>query len=228
MAAPTLDGTATAIATNVASYTVTLTTAQSNDIVCVLVYTEMGASDPAPVVPAPTIASVTASGLTFIKRSVSLGRRSAMELWWALSSSPLAAKVITINLSGAYDNTAALAFGVSGCNITGPWDSNAGLSAVATNLNTITPSFSSVNTNQANDFLIFAWGSAAAGANSIGTVPTGFSAEGFGRMPAAPCMRRSQRPAEPSQPSRSIRHSPGVRRWPGRVSVRPVITCSTR
>jgi hypothetical protein len=171
MAAPTLDGTASGQATNLTSYTITLTTTQANDIICVLIYSEGATTNPA-----PTITSVTASGLTFVRRAQSPGSHTALELWWAVASSALSSAVITINLSGTYDDSAAIAFGVNGCNLSSPWDSNAGLPMLWTDTSAgaMTPGVSSVNTSQANDFLIFACGSAA-GWSSIGTVPTGFT-----------------------------------------------------
>jgi hypothetical protein len=168
MAAPTLDGVAHNTATNAASYTVTLTTTNANDIICVLVYVSKGSSGTA-----PAVTSVTASGLTFAKRASTNGSvQGNMELWWALSTSALTAKVITVTIPTTYDDTASVAFGVTGCYTASPWDNNSNVPKYLSQFST--PSHTGVSTNESNDFLIFANGSNGGWA-SLGTIPTGFT-----------------------------------------------------
>lgn len=174
MPAPTLDGTATAQGTNALSYVVTLTTTQANDIICVLVYTEVSSGTNC-----PSITSVTASGLTFVKRTnASVGGVESMELWWAKATTALSAKVITVAFSGGYDDSACVAFGINGCNLVNPWDGNTSLPKAYQPGGNNTAPVSGVSTNGANNYLIYAVGSRA-GWGSIGTVPTGFAQIGF-------------------------------------------------
>lgn len=170
---PTLDGTATGIAGGSSPVSATLTTTTANDIICALVFIE-----------APTanrwISGVSGGGLTWAKRTQATGfaasgfnAAQSLELWWALAPSPLAAVTITATMSGAYDDAAILVFGVAGCNTTAPWDANASLAARLSFFGATVPTFNGISTTQANDFLIFGFGSGAS--QGIGTVPTGFT-----------------------------------------------------
>ncbi len=126
-AAIVIDGTATnntISGTN--SGSVTLTTANANDVIVVLVETEVDAGAP----PA-TVSSVTASGLTFAQRSAVSGTGAGqfgtswddMEVWWATTTSALSGESILVTLSKSVDNAVVVAFGVSGANTSSPWDS---------------------------------------------------------------------------------------------------------
>jgi hypothetical protein len=148
-----LDGTAAnATFSGASSATVTLTTANANDVIVVLVAYEQTV--------ARTVSSVTATGLTFTKRTAVASHFtgaafSGMDIWWAPSVGALTAKVITVTMSGAIDNATIQAFGVTGAfNINSPWDSNIALPASVTSNssgNVAGPNFS---TTQANTFVV--------------------------------------------------------------------------
>lgn len=151
MAAPTMDGFATGVANNAATVTATLTTTNANDIICALFYVAVNSGTK------PTINSVTASGLTFQRRAQSSGSpRGRIELWWAVASSALSSKTITVNVTGTYDDAALLVFGVNGCNLTNPWDSNASLPKTASSNAEMT--FTGISTSGANNLLLFLGG----------------------------------------------------------------------
>jgi hypothetical protein len=131
------------------------------------------------------VSSITASGLTFTKRTSNGGSGSTaplnqMELWWAVAPSALTAEVITVSWASTYDDAAILAFGVNGCYTASPWDSNASLPSKKLHAPSAawTPSFTGISTTNANDFAIFACGNASAW-TSLGTVPTGYTALGY-------------------------------------------------
>lgn len=158
-----LDGSSTGAFSSVASGTTTLTTSDSNDVICVVV-----ASDTAS---AQLLTSVTATGLTFTRRSSESVRNSGnsifvnIELWTAPSASPLSSKVITATYGSAIDDAVILAFGVNGAiSISSPWDSNINFPTEASST-TIVPTVT-VNTSQANDFIIVA-GAECGSANAL-------------------------------------------------------------
>ncbi len=147
-----LDGSATAQFSTASSGTVTLTTTTANDVIVVLATNEDATNSAI-----RTVSSVTATGLTFTKRSsLSLGSPTYQdtEVWWAIASSALSAKVITVTLSGSTDDAALVAFGVSGANTASPWDPNVALPATATGNPATTPTVSGVSTSNANDMIL--------------------------------------------------------------------------
>jgi hypothetical protein len=172
--APTLDGYATAQANTTTSVVVTLTTTQSNDIICVL--TAIGDEGSVTV---PSVSSVSGGGLTWHKRaeanSGGIGSTGqSMELWWALASSPLSAVAITVTYPSAFDDVGVIAFGVNGCYTASPWDSNGSVPAGSTNTTaSVTPSFT-VSTSNVDDFLIFAASTNSSTSNTT-LYPSGFT-----------------------------------------------------
>ena len=150
LADPALDETANGLFSSASSGSVTLSTINPNDIIVVAVFDENVSS------PSRTVSSVTASGLTFAKRSSITGTGPGqfattwddMEVWWALASSPLSNEVITVNLSGSIDDASIAAFGVVGANTSSPWDS----ASPTTNYNTSSspqPGTITISTNNA-------------------------------------------------------------------------------
>lgn len=166
MASPTLDGSATGIKSTTNNNSATLTTSNTNDIICVIAYCE---KSPTP----PSVTSVTGGGLTFQKRKALLYAVSDLEIWWALAPSALSATVITANYSASFDDASMIVFGVSGCNTSSPWDGNASVPATYTAGANGTPSFTGTSTSSADDFLIFSWGAEWSGTSTA--VATGFT-----------------------------------------------------
>ena len=148
MASPTFDGAATATASTNATATATLTSTAANDVIVVIAYNE------ANVAPGAAVASVTASGLSFVQRSVSNGSsKGSLEVWWAPAALPLTAKAIAVSWVPNYDDACVIAWAINGCNIASPWDPNVGL-PVKGSSSSGAPSLSGVNTTNANDLLI--------------------------------------------------------------------------
>lgn len=150
MATPTLDGSVQALFSTVATKSVSLTTTQTNDIICVIISYELNAA-------LRDVTSVTASGLTFVRRFKKTYTTSnmAIELWWAASTGALTGLSITATLDAAIDDGIMGAFGVHGVNsLTAPWDTNSGLAYVANNGGSGANPTVTYSTDQANDFLI--------------------------------------------------------------------------
>lgn len=154
------------------SHAVTLTTTQTNDIICVLAYSENSGGTKR------SVSSVSGGGLTWARRAQSNSGSAGIsdyELWWALAPTALSAVAITVTFSGTYDDSMLVAFGVHGCNTAAPFDPNASVPAVRSNDGS--GGFTGISTTNANDLLIFAMSSAWApllpGQGQIG--PTGFA-----------------------------------------------------
>ena len=178
MPAPTLDGTGTGHSAGTTSLAAALTTAGTNRIVCALTFIELSTTG-------LLVTGVAGGGLTWQKRSQATyypsgastpNNAGSLELWWAVAPTALAAVTITATLNAASDDAAILVFGVAGCNTTNPWDANVSMGAKLF-YPTAPPTFAGMSTTQANDFLIFAFGSNSA--TAIGTVPTGFTQLGI-------------------------------------------------
>jgi len=178
MPAPVLDGSATGVSQSTTTVAAALTTTGTNRIICALIYFELNAGR-------LWATGVSGGGLTWNKRTQATTFQGSgqatyngqtLELWWALAPTALAAVTMTATCSATFDGAAMLLFGVSGCNTTNPWDANVSLAARATNFFATVPTFTNISTTQANDFLIFGFGSN--GNQTIGTVPTGFTSIG--------------------------------------------------
>jgi hypothetical protein len=152
MASPTFDGAATATASTNATATATLTSTAANDVIVVIAYNE------ANVAPGAAVASVTASGLSFVQRSVSNGSsKGSLEIWWAAAAAPLTAEAIAVSWVPNYDDACVIAWAINGCNTASPWDPNGGLPAKVSS-SSGAPSQSGINTTNSNDLLINAVG----------------------------------------------------------------------
>jgi hypothetical protein len=158
------------------STTLTISTTGTNRIILVFVATET-------ITTARTVSSVSASGLTFAKRS-GLGYTSNtggylgnMECWWAYAAAQQTNLVITVTISGACDSGCAAACAIAGVtNTTAPWDPNVSLPATNVN-NTTTANTSSatgITTRFDNTIDLFLWSSGVNPPQSLG-VPTGHS-----------------------------------------------------
>jgi len=125
--APSIDGTATGSITGGTTGTVTLTTANPNDLILVFVGDENLATS------FVTVHSVAASGLTFTEKGASYETTATIdadaEVWYATATSPQTSLVITVTLSASADSASIVAMGVSGANTASPWDPNAALPA---------------------------------------------------------------------------------------------------
>lgn len=129
-----------------------LTTADTNDIIVVVITNE-----DAPNAAIRTVSSVTATGLTFAPRStVVLGTPTYQEgeVWWALAAAKLSAVAITVTLSGATDDAAIVAFGVNGANTASPWDTNSLLPATTTGAAGLAPYLNGFSTSNPDDMII--------------------------------------------------------------------------
>jgi len=138
--------------TGTSSGSATLTTASSSDVVVVLVSNEDTGNGIL-----RTVSGVSATGLTFAKRSsgsISASPFSDAEVWYAIASSPLSSSVISVTLTGATDDASIIAFGVSGANTASPWDPNLSLPAGATGTTASFPSVGGVSTSNANDMIL--------------------------------------------------------------------------
>ncbi len=143
---------------------ITLTTAEPNDIVVVQVANE-AADDTTPA----TVSSIAdTDDLVWHERSATTtpdmdgyGPGSLdTEVWWAYAPTPLSSDTITATMGdvGGIDCIGMTAFGVYGANTSDPWDTNISLPAIAINEdNDAIPSVSPVSTNAANTMLLGFW-----------------------------------------------------------------------
>lgn len=115
-----IDGSAVNTFSGASSGTVTLTTANTNDVIVVAVAARNNGSA------AKTVSNVTASGLTFTPRQTyapSDDTSSDIEYWYAIASAALTSKVITVTMSGITAEVLLQAFGINGANVSGnTWD----------------------------------------------------------------------------------------------------------
>jgi len=163
-----VDGSATQQFITTNHGTVTLTTTLSNDLIFVVVYQEQTAVQ-------RTVQSVTATGLTFVSRTVFSGADPAatnnfasLEVWTAVAASPLSSAAILVTLTGNCDAASIVAFGVNGAaNNLAPYDTHAGLPV--TQLGG-TPTISTTN---AYDLVLAL--NASSAAFGLHPTPTGFN-----------------------------------------------------
>ncbi len=147
-----LDGSATGSFSTATSGHVTLSTADSNDIILVYV-----ANEDTTHASVRSVSSVTATGLSFAHRStssISSSPYSDGEVWWAYSPLALSSVQITVTLSGSTDDCSIVALGVNGANIVTPWDANVALPKSATATTAGTPSVTGISTSNANDMIL--------------------------------------------------------------------------
>lgn len=142
------------------SGTVTLTTSLAQDLIVVVVACEDFASSHA------TVSSVTATGLTFTKRSsvyqdnvagVYASTWNTLEVWSAPASAAQSAKVITVTVSKSIDCGVLAAFGVNYDGVSLPiWSANASLPNTTSSSGTSAPTIGSNSTDAASLLLGFA------------------------------------------------------------------------
>jgi len=117
MPSPSVDG--FAVASRTSSYTIVpvLTTSGTADLIMVAVYTLYSGG-------APSVTSITASGLTFTEvYQINLSIHGKLSLWSAQASGALSASSITVNIAtNLYDAGCVIAFGVSGASATTPFE----------------------------------------------------------------------------------------------------------
>jgi hypothetical protein len=153
----TLDGSAKAGSASVSSISASLTTTKTNDIIVAYVF---GSSSTA-----RTVSSVTATGLTFTKRSGTTHNsagtlKNVIEVWWAVAPTA-ATRTITANFSGVCSDDAMLwVFGVNGADTSNPWDTNVSLPSITTDVTgNFTSQLSTAFSTNGGDRFVFAFGS---------------------------------------------------------------------
>lgn len=154
----TIDGTPQTLTTGcVSTCAVTLTTSNSNDVIMVGVRIASGVGGEH-----PTTASVTASGLTFVKETAQLyqigsnANGGEISIFSAVAAAPLSSVVVTANLNNTASSAARItAWGLAGADTSTIFDTNGsipGLNAV-TGATSIAPA-SVISTNCATTMLI--------------------------------------------------------------------------
>ncbi len=100
-----------------------------------------------------------------------------VEIWWAVSASPLTADPITVHITSELSFISATAFGVAGANTTTPWDTNVSLPASTSHLNGpgASPTVSGVSTDSANTMVLFFYDTLSPSGIIIPAGPPGFS-----------------------------------------------------
>jgi hypothetical protein len=160
-----LDGKGAGTATLSTTVSASLTTANSPDVIYVVVAYENFASG------APTVTVSDTAGLTWKSRKVvNNGTTVGIAILWAIASSPLSSDSITATLSVLSGSAVIVVFGISGANTSNPFDPNSSVPATATGTS-ITPSATITTSNLTGDFVI--------GAASINGAPTVVPQSGF-------------------------------------------------
>jgi hypothetical protein len=187
VSAPTLDGSAASAGrANTGSFTATLTTTKTADIIVVAVYIEStsgtltGANTPAAItsVSSPNLPS-SAWQQRAAATNPSVGGPNYIsndfETWWAYSANALTSEVITVACSGVgMDDYAMIAFGVNGCgSATNPWDGNGSLPAPENGIASGGTPSRTISTTQADDFIFAVMASTYF--SGYASIPTGFS-----------------------------------------------------
>jgi hypothetical protein len=163
MPALSLDGHIAGSFTGAASGSVSLTTANSNDVIVVMVGINGFLS------PGNSVSSVSAPGLTFSRRTnfTNPDGNIILEIWWAPAASPFNGS-ITVNLASS-SNFTVMAIGVANSpNYTSPWDASSpatGSGAAGTS-----PSIAYTPTNS-NDFIIGFGGTSGSGLDTLSAGP---------------------------------------------------------
>lgn len=134
-----LDGSVHRNVTSGTSTTVTLSTANSNDIIALVV--EINGTT------ASSISSANTTG--WASRAINASPR--LELWYGIASNSLSSEIITVNFAGSTTYCTIDCFGISGADITNKWDSNGALPDIGTT------GLRSITTSNADDFLIGAY-----------------------------------------------------------------------
>jgi hypothetical protein len=140
------------------SYTITLSTTNSPDVIIVGGYSNNN-----------NISGVSSSHVSWngsARSLISASTNYAGE-WEGIANAPLSNEVITLSFSGGTTFSTYTAFGISGANTSSPFDSNVALPATTT---TTTPP--SVSTSNANDFIY----SVVVDSSSSGSPGSGFNA----------------------------------------------------
>ena len=146
-----LDGLASGGAYNRGSYTVTLSTSSSPDVVIAFVTTYVGSSS-------ITVSSISSAHLVFTMRDlVSNTGNENLEEWYAISASALTSETITVTLSASGYSTVSI-FGISGANTAPPFDNHAGLPASSKVNSGTTPRIAGISTSNANDMILSSYG----------------------------------------------------------------------
>jgi hypothetical protein len=163
MPALSLDGHIAGSFTGAASGSVSLTTANSNDVIVVMVGINGFVS------PGNSVSSVSAPGLTFSRRTAFTNPDGyiILEIWWAPAASPFNGS-ITVNLASS-SNFTVMAIGVANSpNYTSPWDASSpatGSGAAGTS-----PSIAYTPTNS-NDFIIGFGGTSGTSVDTLSAGP---------------------------------------------------------
>jgi intein/homing endonuclease len=115
--APVIDGSAnTTDVVSASSFTITLSTSLSNDVIIVCVNPQ-----------GPTVTAVSSPTLGNFKQLI-VAQPTSLDydasIWYAIASAPLSSETITVTLSGASGRTGGVAFGVNGTYLSAPFDPN--------------------------------------------------------------------------------------------------------
>lgn len=164
MTSPAIDGHVTGMFSGHGPGSVALTTTNTNDFIIVQIAHESASATQT------RVAYVTSPNLIFRKRGYTYASTNStvVEEWWALASAALTSETISIEMDGPSDDTAIIAFGVSGA--TG-FDSSGAMPYSAAQ-NGSWPSVSYTTSNP-DDLLIGLVGSSDN--NTWGTAPTGWT-----------------------------------------------------
>jgi hypothetical protein len=149
-----IEGSASAIFTGGTVGTIDITTSGTDRIIVIQISSEM---DDTP----QSVASVTASGLTFALRkqfqssfSSSPTHDTVIEIWWAYAAAQQTGTTITVTLNVTTDNASLIVFGVVGAtDFSAPWDVNGSLPATNSGASSI-PSCTGISTTS-TDSIIF-------------------------------------------------------------------------
>jgi hypothetical protein len=146
---PSLDGSGYADSTSgtITSISTTITTSNKPDVIILLTTTQVATG--AGYV---TVSSVSATGLTFTKRTSTTaavgGFDMDIEEWYAIATSTLTALTVTVTYSGTITHYVTLdVFGVKGANTNSPFDPSSSLPSVKT------AAAATITTAYRNDFL---------------------------------------------------------------------------
>ena len=157
-----LDGSATGVWTSGASFTITATTANPNDVIVIWAVTYKSGSSITVSSLSDSLGKVTwQSSARSTYTSCTGTQETTQTEWYGTASTAVSSDVITASLSGIPTSAAGEEFAVTGANTASPFDPN--VNVPKTGLSTCTgtaatPSVSGLSTTNNNDFLFALYG----------------------------------------------------------------------
>lgn len=168
-----LDGSATGTWSSGSSFTVTLTTGKTNDVVVLWVVTYSSGTSITVSSVSDSLAGVTWQSSARKSYIACTGTQETTQTeWYGVAAAALTSDVVTLHLSGTPTAASGEEFAVSGANIGSPFDPNSAVPATATacSATAAAPTVSGVSTTNVNDFVFALFGGYTSKTETAGAI----------------------------------------------------------